>query len=60
MVGRVDSPAPAAALRPCLDVSSGNGGAIRLYQRRGMAVIERSPRLFLAPRFRLLRMAKDL
>jgi ribosomal protein S18 acetylase RimI-like enzyme len=46
--------------RLCLDVSNGNDGAIHLYQRRGMGVIERSPRLFFAPRFRLLRMAKEL
>jgi ribosomal protein S18 acetylase RimI-like enzyme len=48
------------AARLCLDVSGGNAGAIRLYERRGMTVIMKSPRLFFAPRFRLLRMAKGV
>lgn len=49
-----------AASRLCLDVSAGNTGARRLYERRGMTVVMESPKLFFAPSFRLLRMAKTL
>ena len=46
--------------RVCLDVSADNTGAISMYERRGMTTIEKSPKVFFAPRFRLLRMAKPV
>jgi len=48
------------ATRLCLDVSSGNTGGRRLYERLGMTIVKQSPKLFFAPKFRLLRMAKTL
>ncbi|MCL7960499.1 MAG: GNAT family N-acetyltransferase [marine benthic group bacterium] len=45
--------------RLCLDVSGGNAGARRLYERRGMDVVLES-KIFYMPGVRLLRMAKAI
>lgn len=61
LFGAVEDRARASgSARLCLDVSSGNVGAQRLYERLGMSVVTESPRLLFAPRFRLLRMAMAL
>ncbi len=50
----------AGAARLCLDVAASNVRARQLYERRGMSVVMESPKLFFAPGFRLVRMAKTL
>ena len=49
-----------AATRFVLDVAAKNGGARRLYERRGMTVQARWPDRFPLPKYRVLRMAKPL
>jgi ribosomal protein S18 acetylase RimI-like enzyme len=46
--------------RLTLDVASTNSGARKLYERLGMVVEAESPRVWFAPRTRIVRMVRDL
>jgi ribosomal protein S18 acetylase RimI-like enzyme len=48
------------AIRLALDVSAKNGGARKLYERRGMAVESQWPKRLTIPGLKLLRMTKTL
>ena len=48
------------SVRLALDVSASNGGACRLYERRGMAVESHWPRRLKIPRLKFYRMTKPL